>query len=299
MAEPRKNLLEPKKLATVSRMELIARQVVEGFVSGRHPSPYHGSSVEYADHRSYSQGDEIRTIDWKLLAKTDKYYIKLFEEQTNLACTILLDASRSMAFGSKGITKFEYGGFLAAALSYLMLGQNDLVGLALFDGKVRNYLPARSTASHFRRMVEVMSEAKPESETQIGGVMHELAGRLKRRGLVILISDLLDDPKRIADGLAHFRHRRHEVLVFHLIDPDELSFPYEKLTRFRDMEGAGVVVANPRSLRRKYLDRLNAFLEQAKRDCFERGVGYELCPTDVPYDQMLRAYLHKRRRVAG
>ncbi|MCX5658140.1 MAG: DUF58 domain-containing protein [Planctomycetota bacterium] len=296
MAEP-KNLLDPKRLARVSKMEIVARQVVEGFVSGRHPSPYFGSSVEYADHRPYTIGDEIRTIDWKLLAKTDKHYIKLFEEQTNLRCTILLDTSKSMSTGTE-ITKAHYGSHLAAALAYLMLGQNDAVGLALFDSQVREFLPARTTASHFRRMVDLMEHITPRADTGIGAVLHEMAGRTKRRGMVILISDLLDDIDAITDGLAHFRYNRHEVIVFHVMDRAELTFPFDRLTRFKDMEGHAAVIANPRSVREKYIERLEAFLAKIKRNCLERGVSYQFAPTDTPYDQMLLAYLEQRQRMA-
>jgi uncharacterized protein (DUF58 family) len=296
-------LVDPQAMARISRMELIARQAVEGFLSGKHPSPYHGSSVEYADHRPYALGDEIRTIDWKLLAKTDKYYIKLFEEQTNLRCTIVLDASRSMAFGKggsggrRGSDKLTYGSYLALALGYLMLRQNDSVGLALFDDQVRHYLPARSTASHFRLMAQQLDKLKPAGDTRLGAILHELAGRLPRRGMVILISDLVDDVEQIKEGLARFRYRKHEVIFFHVMDPDELTFPFERLTRFRDAEGASSVVANPRTVRKRYLERLGAFMDRIRKVCLERDISYQLARTDVPYEQMLTSYLHSRSRL--
>lgn len=292
------DFIDPKGLARILRLELVARDAVEGFLSGRHPSPYHGSSVEYADHRPYSMGDELRSLDWKLLAKTDKYYVKLFEDQTNLRCTILLDVSRSMEFGADNrMTKLVYGAHLAAALGYLMLRQNDAVGLAMFDNRLRHYLPARSTASHFRLMVDMLETAQGHAESRMGPVMHELASRLKRRGLIILISDLLDDPSAVFDALSHFRYRQHEVIVFHVMDPHELSFPYERLARFKDMEGVGMIVANPDSVRRRYLERLEAFLGEVKRRCFERDVTYELATTDTPWDRMLGAYLERRGRL--
>lgn len=296
MAE--QTFIDPKGLAKILRMELVAREVVQGFLSGRHPSPYHGSSVEYADHRPYSMGDELRALDWKLLAKTDKYYVKLFEDQTNLRCTILLDVSRSMNFAAEGrMTKLTYGTHLAAALGYLMLRQNDAVGLALFDSRLRHYLPARATASHFRLIVGLLEAAQPRLETRMGPVMHELAARLKRRGMVILISDLLDDPEVLFGALGHFRYRQHEVLVFHVMDPHELTLPYERLTRFKDMEGTSMIVANPGNIRRRYLERLEAFMSQVKTGCLERGVAYELATTDTPWDQMLGAYLDRRSRM--
>ena len=193
--------LDPEGLSLVARMELIARRVVEGFLTGRHPSPYHGSSVEYADHRPYAPGDEMRSIDWKLWARIDRYFVKLAKEQTNTRCTILLDTSRSMNFGAeRAVTgtarprnKFEYGCYLSACLAHLMLRQNDAVGLALFDRGLHEYLPARARGSHFRVLLERMAAASPDHETRIGEVMHELARRLRSRGIVIIISDLLDD----------------------------------------------------------------------------------------------------------
>ena len=292
-----RKLLDPKGLSRVSRLELVARQAVEGFISGRHPSPYHGSSVEYADHRPYTLGDEIRNIDWKLLAKTDKTYIKLFEEQTNVRATILLDMSRSMHFGTTDMKKIDYACHLAAALSYLMLRQSDSVGLVMFDNQVRQFLPPRSTPSHFKLMIEHMEQLTPRNDTTIGPVLHEMAERVHRRGMVILISDLLDDVKTVADGLAHFRHDNHEVIVFHVMDPAEMTFPYEKLTRFKDAEGAGTLVANPRSVRKRYLERLTEYMDAIRLACLERHISYQLAQTDTPYDQMLSAYLDRRRRM--
>lgn len=294
------DLTDPAVLARVSRLELLARQTVEGFLSGLHPSPYHGSSVEYLDHRPYTIGDQIRTIDWKLLAKTDKYYVKLFEEQTNLRGTILLDTSGSMGYRAAGggrMDKLTYGTHLAAALAYLMLRQNDAVGLALFDSKVHRYLPARATANHFRLIVQHLAAARCDSSTDAGPVLHDLAGRLRQRGMVILISDLLDDVETIKDGLAHFRHKRHDLIVFHLVDPEEISFPFDRLTRFRDMEGTGSYVVSPLSIRDRYLERMNGFLSLVRRICFERNISYQLMQTDVPYDQALSRYLEKRGRI--
>ncbi|QNN23117.1 DUF58 domain-containing protein [Planctomycetales bacterium ZRK34] len=291
-------LLDSKGLGLVARMELIARHAVEGFLSGLHPSPYFGSSVEYADHRPYTLGDDLRTIDWKLLAKTDKYYVKLFEEQTNTRGTIVLDVSRSMTFGPEGkMNKLTYGMYLAAALSYLMFRQNDAVGLAMFDSKVRHYLPARSTASHWRNLVQTMEAVEPGDDTDIAGALHELAGRIPRRGIVMLITDMLGDVDAIMQSLGHFKYDRHDVIVFHLMDRAERSFPYDKLTRFRDIEGGGTVIANPHSVKRAYLQRLNDFLDRIRRTCLERDISYELCMTDQRYDQMLSAYLSRRNRM--
>jgi uncharacterized protein (DUF58 family) len=288
---------DPEGLARVGHMELVARQVVEGFLTGRHRSPYHGFSIEYLDHRQYSPGDEIRSIDWKILARTDKYYVKLFEDETNLRAYILLDCSKSMTFKSGELSKLDYGSYLAAALSYLMLHQNDAVGLVLFDSEVRQFLAPRARPTQFRRILELLENPTPREDTDVGEVLHHVAERIKRRGLVIVISDLIDDEARVAGGLQHFRHNHHEVLVFHVMDDAELTFPYDRLTRFKDMEGAGRVVANPKSLRNRYLARINAFIEGLKALCFERNVSYNLANTKEPYDHFLAAYLEKRARL--
>ena len=289
--------LDPAGLARVGNMELVAKQVVEGFLTGRHRSPYHGFSVEYLDHRPYVPGDELRLLDWKIVARSDKYYVKLFEDETNLRAYILLDCSSSMDFTSGEQTKLSYGAYLAAALTYLLIRQNDAVGLLQFDTSVRSIIPPKAHPSQFRRILESLDDVQPGGETDVGAVLHEAAERTKRRGLIIVISDLIDNEESIASGLGHFRHNNHEVIVFHTMDPAELEFPYDRLTRFKDMEGAGRVVANPKSLRRRYLSRINQFTDQVKRDCFERRISYELCDTSQPYDKFLAAYLDKRSRI--
>jgi uncharacterized protein (DUF58 family) len=291
---------DPDGLARVGNMELVARQVVEGFLTGRHRSPYHGFSVEYLDHRAYTPGDDLRTIDWKILARTDKYHVKLFEDETNLRAHILLDCSRSMAFSSdekKYPTKLAYGSLLAAALAYLMLRQNDAVGLVLFDSEVRQYLLPKARPTQFRRILDLLDHSMSHEDTDVGLVLHDIAERIQRRGLVIVISDLIDEEGGIASGLQHFRHHNHEVLVFHVLDDAELTFPFDRLTRFKDMEGAGRLTANPKALRSRYLARIHTFLENLKAICFERNVSYEKACTKEPYDHFLAAYLEKRSRL--
>jgi uncharacterized protein (DUF58 family) len=289
--------LDPDGLARVGNMELVARQVVEGFLTGRHRSPYHGFSVEYLDHRVYTPGDEIRTLDWKILARTNKYYVKLFQDETNLRAYILLDCSRSMAFKSGTQSKLEYGSYLAAALTYLMLHQNDAVGLVVFDKEIRHYLPPRARPTQFRRVLELLDNTPAEGDTAIGTILHQVAERTRRRGLVIVISDLIDDETEIINGLQHFRHNNHEVIVLQVMDDAELTFPYDRLTRFKDMEGVGRVVVNPKSLRARYLARIEAFLDKLKTDCFERKISYNLVNTKQPYDLFLAEYLEKRARL--
>jgi uncharacterized protein (DUF58 family) len=288
---------DPDGLARVGHMELVARQVVEGFLTGRHRSPYHGFSVEYLDHRPYTPGDDLRSIDWKILARTDKYHVKLFEDETNLRAHILLDCSRSMAFRSGELTKLGWASYLAAALAYLMLHQNDAVGLVLFDSQVRQYLPPKARPTQFRRILDVLDHSHSNEDTDVAAVLHDIAERIHRRGLVIVLSDLIDDEAKIAGGLQHFRHNNHEVIVVHIMDDAELTFPYERLTRFKDMEGAGKLVANPKSLRSRYLDRIQTFLDNLKTACFERGISYNLANTKEAYDHFLAAYLEKRSRL--
>jgi uncharacterized protein (DUF58 family) len=288
---------DPEGLARVGNMELVARQVVEGFLTGRHRSPYHGFSVEYLDHRAYTPGDDLRTIDWKILARTDKYHVKLFEDETNLRAHILLDCSKSMAFKSGEVSKLTYGSYLAAALAYLMLHQNDAVGLVLFDSELRQYLPPKARPTQFRRILDLLDHSYSREDTDVAAVLHDVAERIPRRGLVVLISDLIDDEEKLANGLQHFRHNNHEVIVFHVMDDAELTFPYDRLTRFKDMEGVGRLTANPKSLRQRYLTRINQFLDSLKAICFERNISYNLANTTEPYDQFLAAYLEKRARL--
>jgi uncharacterized protein (DUF58 family) len=288
---------DPDGLSRLGNLELVARQVVEGFLTGRHRSPYHGFSVEYLDHRPYVPGDELRSLDWKILARTDKYHVKLFQDETNLRATILLDCSRSMAFQSGKLSKLQWGSYLAAALTHLLLRQNDAVGLALFDNSVRTYLPPKARPTQFRRILELLEPQPASNDTDVGAVLHDVAERVRRRGLVIVISDLIDDVVKVADGLQHFRHNGHEVLVIHVMDDAELNFPYDRVTRFKDMEGVGRVVANAKTLRSRYLTRIQQFLEGVKAACFERDISYLLANTNEGYDQFLAAYLEKRSRI--
>jgi uncharacterized protein (DUF58 family) len=288
---------DPEGLARIKNMELVARQVVEGFLTGRHRSPYHGFSVEYLDHRSYTPGDDLRALDWKILARTDKYHVKLFQDETNLRAHLLLDCSKSMHFASGELSKLAYGSYLAAALGYLMLQQNDAVGLGLFDTQLRHYLPPKARKTQFRRILELLDHPLGQEDTDVGAVLHDVAERIPRRGLVVLVSDFIDEETNIASGLQHFRHNNHEVVAFHVMDDAELNFPYDRLTRFKDMEGHGRLTANPRALRNRYLARINEFVENMKAICFERNVSYNLVNTKEPYAQFLAAYLEKRARL--
>jgi uncharacterized protein (DUF58 family) len=292
-------VVDPRALALVERLEMVARSAVEGLLSGIHPSPFFGSSVEYADHRPYTPSDELRALDWKLLAKTDRYFVKLFEDRTNTRVTVVLDTSRSMGFSSGGTTKLDFGRGLAASLLHLALRQNDAAGLVTFAEGIGQFIPPRSVAHHFRHLLTALASVTPEGDTGIRGVLAEVAGRLPRRGIVILVSDLLDDPAAIDAGLSLLRHRRHDLVVFHVVDPAERDFPWERSARFRDMEGEGRLVANPRLVRAAYRERFEAFLAAVRSACLERSIGYEMVLTDQPFEDLLAAYLARRARVSG
>ena len=295
--ESSRRFLDPVVVSKLATMELRARLVVEGFVTGLHRSPYKGFSVEFAEHRQYMPGDPLKHIDWKVYGKTDRFYIKEYEEETNLRGHVLLDASASMAYTSGGISKLEYGRYLAAALIYLMLKQQDSVGLLVFDEAVREFIPPRSNPRQLHLLLSELDRAEPSSETDIGLVLHELARRIRRRGLVILISDLLDDPEDILPGLKHFRHLKHEVIVFHVLDPREVEFGFDADATFRDMETGELMTTEPFSIRRDYVEAVDRWMAHLRRECGESRIDYVPIQTSTPYDRALFSYLEKRKRL--
>jgi uncharacterized protein (DUF58 family) len=292
----KESFLDPKILMTLSGMELKARLVVEGIVSGLHKSPYQGFSVEFAEHREYTLGDEIKHIDWQVYGKSDRLYVKRYEEETNLRCYILLDSSKSMGYRSDGMSKLEYGSQLAAALTYLMLRQQDAVGLVTFDEAIQTYIPPRNSPRHMKIIVEVLEALEAKNPTKISNIFHDLAERVHRRGLIIVISDLFDDPDEILVSLQHFRHKKHEVIVFHTLDPYELTFPFERVTQFRGMEDGRRVLTEPALLRKKYLEQLNAFIEKLKKGCRDNRIDYFQINTEENFGRALTRYLGTRRR---
>jgi uncharacterized protein (DUF58 family) len=290
--------IDPSALARVKNLQLVARGVVEGFISGLHASPYKGFSVEFAEHREYTPGDDPRHLDYKMLARTDRLYIKQYEEETNMRVQILLDCSGSMNYRYSGrITKLEYGCYLTAVLAYLMIRQQDSVGLTIFDQEVRLDLPARSSPRHFNEMMQQLEALRPGSQTNIAGTLHRLANRFKKRGLVVLISDLYDEPEEVIRALHHFRHRKHEVIVFHILDKAEVEFPFRDLTAFFDLETKEKLLIDPLGVRETYLQLLREFIENYRRACAEMYVDYVMTDTSVPYDFMLSRYLVKRGRL--
>jgi uncharacterized protein (DUF58 family) len=285
------NYFDPVTLSKVSSLQLRARYVVEGLISGLHTSPYKGFSVEFSEHRQYAPGDEIRHIDWKAFGKFDRYFIKEYEEETNLRCYLLVDASASMEYRSNGVSKFDYAAYLAAALGYVMLNQQDLVGLVTFADGIRQQLPPRSSPGHLRAVIESLEQTVPRGDTNLGRTLHHIASQLKRRGLVIVISDLLDEPEDVVQGLRHLRYQQHEVLVFHVLDHDEIAFPFTQLTQFENCEGELRVITDPRAISLDYQQQVKDFIEGYKQMCRRQAIDYTLFDTRTPLDKGLLKYL--------
>ncbi len=292
--------LDPRTLDRIKRLDVRARLVVEGYLTGQHMSPYHGFAVEFASHREYAPGDDLRHIDWKVWSKTDRLYIKEYEEETNLKCTILLDASKSMRYGSQndsGWSKFDYAATAAASLAWLLQQQQDAVGLVTFDRQVRRNLPASSHPSHLKLMLHELEQTQPDDKTDIADVFPELARQIRQRGMVVLVSDLFVDIPTLVKSIQQFRLRKHEVLVLHVMHDDELNFPFQDNTLFRGLETETQLHAEPRALRRSYLEAVQRFLEEVRRLCAGAGVDYLLMNTKDPLDAALAGYLTFRQRT--
>jgi uncharacterized protein (DUF58 family) len=288
--------LDPTVIARLGSLELRARTIVEGFLSGLHRSPLKGFSVEFAEYRQYLPGDDLSTIDWRVFARTDRFVVRKHEEETNLRGYLLLDVSRSMSYGSGSMTKLEYGCTLAASLAYLMQKQRDAAGLVTFDDEIRRMVAPSTRPGHLNAVLHALDEARPGARTNAGRPLARVADAMSSRGLVVLISDLLDDPTTVVNGLKHLRVRGSDVLVFHLLDPDELTFPFERPVRFRDLEDDVEVIASPREIRDGYLASINALVAEYQRALGAAGVDYQLVDTSKPLDRSLLAYLAARRR---
>ncbi|WP_166827319.1 DUF58 domain-containing protein [Thalassoroseus pseudoceratinae] len=291
------NYLDPATLARLSGLDLKARLIVEGYVSGAHQSPFHGFSVEFAEHREYVPGDDLRYVDWKVYGKSDRIYLKQYEQETNFACWLLADTSESMQYRSDGVpmSKLDYARHLSAALAWLVVQQQDAVGLATFDRDVSNFLRSSSQPSHLKHVLHVLETAPATGETALGPILHSLAERIRKRGLVILMSDLFDDPESLLLGLKHFRHRRHDVSVLHIVDPAEQDFPFEDPTLFKGLEQAGNQMTDPKALRKAYRQEFESFLSQVRVGCRSLHMDYVFVRTDWPLDVALRAILTRRR----
>ena len=302
MAESAKDyrrFLNPEAVSKLSNINLIARLVVEGFITGLHRSPYHGFSVEFAEHRPYMPGDDIRHIDWKVLGKTDRLYLKEYEEETNLRAYLLLDTSASMGYGSGAVSKLQYAAWLAASLSYLMLHQRDAVGLVTFAEKIHRFLPPRSMNSYLTLILQELHNAEGSGVTKIGQAFHHLAEQMTRRSLIIIFSDLFDDPQEILSGLKHFRHQKHEVIVFHVLDPMERDLSFRQAGTFVDLESGEKLATQPWHIRSEYNRLVQAFSETLKKGCRERRIDYVPMDTAESFDRALMQYLLKRKRIGG
>jgi len=301
--------LDPQVVSSLEALEFLATQVVEGFITGLHTSPYRGYNQEFAEHRPYQSGDELRYVDWKLYGRTDRFYVKQFEADTNLRATLMLDASASMDFSGEdpphletqrpsshlGLTKFDYARRIAACLAYLLMRQRDATGLAIFNDALKTYIPARATAAHLRSLMEALDAARPEGQTSLAKALTELAMQFSRRGLVVVISDLVDDPESVLESLKLLRHRKHEVIVFHVMDRQEWTLDYEGGIRFRNPEGYETIDSDPVRLRQDYRREMRRIREAYREGCVEHHIGYEWVLTDSPLERVLPAFLARRR----
>lgn len=302
MDDPQK-YLDPLTLARVRGLELQARLIVEGYLSGMHKSPYHGFSVEFAQHREYVPGDDIRHIDWKVYGRTGRFHLKQYEEETNLVLWLLMDVSESMGYGSGErsndgrplVSKYDYACMTGCALAYLTLQQQDSVGLVTFDNQVRDFLRPSSQPSHLKQVVQILNKtAGGHEKTKLGPIFHDLAERIARRSIIVILSDLFEEPEDILAGLKHLRHKRHEVVMLHVLDQAELDFPFREATLFRGLEQMPELLTDPRSLRDGYLEEVNKFLEQMQSGCRAQNIDYLRLTTDVSLAVALTSYLAKR-----
>lgn len=289
--------LDPAVIARLGTIDLKARTIVEGFLTGLHRSPYKGFSVEFAEYRQYLPGDDLATLDWKVFARSDKHFVKKFEEDTNLTCHMLIDVSRSMGYASGEVTKLQYASYLTGALAYLMHRQRDAFGLIAFDDSISALLPASARAGHLRTVLLALERLQLGARTSVAKPLHDLAKAVRKRGMVVLVSDLLDDPEAVLDGLKHFRIRGTDVIVFHILDPYEVRFPFEHAARFRDMETEEEVMAVPGVVREDYIQKMQARIAHYRRELQLAGIDYCLLETSQPLELGLMSYLMTRRRL--
>jgi uncharacterized protein (DUF58 family) len=295
VAEDYRKYLDPRVLNKVGGLEMKARLIVEGFMSGMHESPYKGSSVEFAEHREYVPGDDIRKIDWKVFGKSDRFYIKEYEEETNLKAYVVVDTSNSMRYAGEGqVSKLEYAKFAAAAILYLVQRQRDAGALVGFGKGVQTFLPPGTNPAHFRNMMRALAGFEPQGETELGPIFMEIADRLRSRSLVIIMSDLFDDESGILRGLHRMAHRGHDVIIFHVLDHDELDFPFDRMTRFEGLESLDKLLADPKALREAYVAEIQGFQARVKSTCLGGRMDYVVLDTSRPLDVVLTTYLAQR-----
>jgi len=295
--ENSRRYLDPKVLDKLGRLELKARQAVEGFMAGLHRSPQRGASVEFAEHREYVPGDDLRHLDWRIYGRSDRFYIKRYEEETNLTLSVLLDVSESMAYAGEGqVSKFRYGAMVAATLAYMVLRHRDAAAVALTDDSLEGWVPPATRPSHLLAITDQIEKAKLAAKTDPGLLLREMAAKLPPRSIVAVVSDLFADPDRILSGLRALKAKRQDVIVFHVLDRDEIEFPFDKMTRFEGLEGFDPLVADPKALRKAYLEVFGAHREKLRKGCLRNGVDYQLLPTDTPLDVALTSYLSLRAK---
>ena len=297
MRQSSKNLLSSSIINKIDNLALRAKLVVEGFLAGLHKSPYHGFSVEFAEHRPYEYGDDVKYIDWKLWAKTDKLFIKQFEEETNLKCYILLDRSKSMKYASNKLSKFEYSKSLAASLAYLMIKQQDAVGLSTFDNKINLTIPPKTKPSHFNLIAQTLHNAKTGNTTKVSNILHILAQSIKKRGLIILISDLVDSHEDIMNGLKHFRYKGHEVIIFHILDPREIDLNFNESVKFIDLESDESITTDPRQVKAAYQKEIKDLVDSYKNQCRKNKIDFINISTSDSLENSLINYLIKRNKL--
>ena len=289
-----KRFLHPEAIKRISRLDLRARHIVEGFLSGMHRSPYFGQSVEFRQHREYATGDDLRHVDWKVWARQDRLYVKQFEEDTNLRCTLLVDVSNSMRYGNGPLSKFEYACTAAVSLAYLILRQSDAVSCVSFDEQIRRTVPFRTKRTHLNAVIDALAVSDPADKTDLNLVLRSIAENSPRRGLMILISDLLLDRETTLRGLRLLRQRGHDVMVLHILDDDEIDFPFDGSTRFEGLESGEALTCNPRALREGYLDALKNYLDDLRHGCAKHAIDYSLVRTSQPLDAVLATFLANR-----
>lgn len=293
-----KKFLDPSIISKISSLELRARLIVEGFLLGLHKSPYHGFSIEFSQHRPYMQGDSPKDIDWKVYGKSDRFYVKQYEEETNLKSYLLLDVSKSMTFASEGrISKLEYASQLTASLSYLMIKQKDAVSLSVYADQIKKYLPPNSSRIYLKEIISVLSKIVPETETNTSFCLNQISDKITKRGLVVIISDLFDDPEKVISAIKKFRFYKNEVIVFQILDPAEQNFSFQKDAIFKDLETGEEITTQPYQIQKSYRDAMETFLHKIKSECLRNGVEYNLVDTSTPFDKALFTYLQKRSRL--
>lgn len=294
-----RSFLDPQVLARLAAIPLMARQPMQGNVSGRHKSPHRGASVEFAEYRKYVPGDDLRRLDWRAYGRSDRFYVKEFEADTNLRCCLVVDTSGSMDFGSTGVTKLEYARCIAASLSYLAVQQGDAVGISCVANGIVKHLPPKRNPAHLMTAFDILEQAKPQHETHLAAVLHELAETIRQRALIIILSDFFVEPDILRGCFQHLRFRKHDVSAFHLLDPQELSFDFKRPMRFVDMEGGPAVFAEPNDIADRYHKAIKTYLEDLKSVVLESGVDYHRTMINENYEQVLMRFLVGRTRGRG